>query len=72
MGRYTFNLEGFDEVIFLKLVEQKTFGFTLSETLKTIMRDWIDTNHARLKEWGIDINQIRKELYDKFNETSGL
>ncbi len=65
MGRYTINLEGYEEAVLLKLAEEKPLGSTISETLKAIIRDWMASNQAKLKEWGVNLNQIGKELLDK-------
>lgn len=64
MGRYTINLEGYEEAVLLKLVEKK-IGSTISQTINTIIVDWMACNQAKLKEWGVNLNQIVKELLDK-------
>lgn len=63
LHRYTVPLEGIDEAIVLKLVERKIFGFTVHETIRTIIQDWVRTNEPKLKEWGIDVIQIGKEKF---------
>lgn len=65
MGRYTINLEGYEEAVLLKLAEEKPLGSTISQIINTIIRDWMACNQAKLKEWGVNLNQIVKELLDK-------
>jgi hypothetical protein len=62
MNRYTVPLEGIDEAIVLKLVGRKVFGFTIRATIRTIIQDWVRANELKLKEWGIDVTQLGKDL----------
>ena len=60
MARYTTNLEGLEEAIVLKIAEQR--NITINSTLEIILRDWVLNNHTKLIKWGIDPNQVGKEL----------
>ncbi len=53
MGRYTINLEGYEEKVLLKLTEKKPLGSTISQTINAIIRDWMACNQTKLKEWGV-------------------
>ena len=66
MARYTINLEGLEEAIVLKIAEQR--NITINSTLEIILRDWVLTNHTKLMKWGIDPNQIGKELQKREKE----
>ncbi len=65
MRRYTITLEGYEEKVLLKLTEKKPLGSTISQVINLIIRDWMAINQAKLKEWGVNLNQIVEELRDK-------